>query len=32
MAGIFGGITANRKIFLIQGIPALLALLSVLFK
>lgn len=32
VAGIFGGITANRKIFLIQGIPALLALLSVLFK
>jgi len=29
VAGIFGGITASKKIFFIQGLPALLALLSV---
>nr|WP_288812078.1 DUF1304 domain-containing protein [uncultured Sphingobacterium sp.] len=31
VAGIFGGITASKKIFFIQGIPALLAILFVLF-
>ncbi|RKO69410.1 DUF1304 domain-containing protein [Sphingobacterium puteale] len=31
VAGIFGGFTAGRKIFFVQGIPALLAILSVLF-
>ena len=30
-AGIFGGITVARKIFLIQGIPAALALAAVMF-
>ncbi|MDR0266483.1 MAG: DUF1304 domain-containing protein [Sphingobacterium sp.] len=29
-AGIFGGITASKKIFFVQGVPALLALLSVI--
>lgn len=31
VAGIFGGITASKKIFFVQGLPALLALLSVIF-
>jgi len=31
LAGIFGGITASKKIFFVQGIPALLAILFVLF-
>lgn len=31
VAGIFGGITASNKIFFVQGIPALLAILFVLF-
>lgn len=31
VAGVFGGFTAGRKIFFVQGIPALLAILSVLF-
>ncbi|WP_104384317.1 DUF1304 domain-containing protein [Sphingobacterium sp. HMA12] len=31
VAGIFGGLTAGKKIFFVQGIPALLAILSVLF-
>jgi len=31
VAGIFGGITASKKIFFVQGIPALLAILFVLF-
>lgn len=26
IAGIFGGITASKKIFFIQGVPALLAI------
>jgi putative membrane protein len=30
IAGIYGGITANKKIFFIQGLPALVALLLVL--
>jgi Predicted membrane protein len=30
IAGIFGGITASKKIFFVQGVPALLALLSVI--
>lgn len=31
VAGIFGGFTAGKKIFFVQGIPALLVILSVLF-
>ncbi|WP_286861140.1 MULTISPECIES: DUF1304 domain-containing protein [Sphingobacterium] len=31
VAGIFGGFTAGKKIFFVQGIPALLAISSVLF-
>ncbi|MGE8291528.1 MAG: DUF1304 domain-containing protein [Sphingobacterium sp.] len=31
VAGIFGGITASKKIFFVQGAPALLAILFVLF-
>lgn len=31
VAGIFGGFTAGKKIFFVQGIPALLAILFVLF-
>lgn len=31
VAGIYGGITASKKIFFVQGVPALLALLSVIF-
>ena len=31
VAGIFGGITASKKIFFVQGLPALLALLAVIF-
>lgn len=31
VAGIFAGITASKKIFFVQGVPALLALLSVIF-
>lgn len=31
IAGIYGGLTATRKIFIVQGIPAILALLSLLF-
>ncbi|QQT31767.1 DUF1304 domain-containing protein [Sphingobacterium siyangense] len=31
MAGVFGGITASKKIFFIQGVPALLAILSMIF-
>ncbi len=30
IAGIFGGLTANRKIFFIQALPAFIALASVL--
>ncbi len=30
VAGIFGGMTASKKIFFVQGVPALLALLSVI--
>jgi len=30
-AGIYGGITANKKIFYIQSIPALLALIPTIF-
>lgn len=30
VAGIYGGITASKKIFIVQAIPALLAILSVL--
>ncbi|WP_343321470.1 DUF1304 domain-containing protein [Sphingobacterium multivorum] len=30
VAGVFGGITASKKIFFVQGVPALLALLSVI--
>lgn len=29
MAGLYGGMTANKKIFFIQALPAFLALLSV---
>jgi len=32
VAGIFGGITASKKIFFVQGIPALLAILFVFFQ
>ncbi|GAA0887069.1 DUF1304 domain-containing protein [Sphingobacterium siyangense] len=31
VAGVFGGITASKKIFFIQGVPALLAILSMIF-
>ena len=31
VAGIFGGITASKKIFFVQGLPSLLALLAVIF-
>ena len=31
VAGIYGGATASRKIFVIQALPAALALLAVLF-
>ncbi|MDR2274626.1 MAG: DUF1304 domain-containing protein [Sphingobacterium sp.] len=31
VAGVFGGISASKKIFLVQGVPALLAILFVLF-
>lgn len=30
VAGIFGGITSSKKIFIVQGLPALLALLAVI--
>lgn len=30
VAGIFGGVTATKKIFFVQGVPALLGILSVL--
>ena len=30
VAGIFGGMTASKKIFFVQGVPALLALLSLI--
>lgn len=30
VAGVFGGITASKKIFFVQGVPALLAWLSVI--
>lgn len=30
VAGIFGGITSSKKIFIVQGVPALLALLAVI--
>lgn len=30
VAGVYGGITAHRKIFFTQGLPALLALIAVL--
>ena len=30
VAGIFGGLTAGRKIFLVQGVPAIAALITVL--
>lgn len=31
IAGIYGGISADKKIFLVQGLPALLTLLIILF-
>lgn len=31
IAGLFGGLTASKKIFFVQGVPALLAILFVLF-
>lgn len=31
VAGVFGGITASKKIFFVQGVPALLAILSMIF-
>jgi putative membrane protein len=31
VAGIFGGFTANKKIFYVQALPALLGLISLLF-
>ncbi len=31
IAGIYGGISADKKIFLVQGVPALITLLLVLF-
>lgn len=31
VAGIYGSLTASRKIFFIQGLPALLGFLSILF-
>jgi putative membrane protein len=31
VAGVFGGITASKKIFFIQGVPAFLAILSMIF-
>ncbi|NOZ11631.1 MAG: DUF1304 domain-containing protein [Gammaproteobacteria bacterium] len=30
IAGVFGGVTANRKIFLIQALPAMVALILVI--
>ena len=30
VAGIFGAITSNKKIFIVQGLPALLAILAVI--
>lgn len=32
VAGIFGGLTAHRKIILIQAVPALIALIAVLLQ
>ena len=32
VAGIFGAITANRKIFFVQALPAALALMSLCFR
>lgn len=31
IAGIYGAMTASRKIFLVQGVPALIAILLILF-
>ena len=31
IAGVFGGITANRKIIFVQAVPGLIALIAVLF-
>jgi putative membrane protein len=31
IAGIYGGATADKKIFWVQGLPALLAILSIFF-
>jgi len=31
MAGIFGAITASKKIFFVQGLPALLGILCVIY-
>ena len=31
IAGIYGGISADKKIFVVQGIPALIAILFILF-
>jgi putative membrane protein len=31
VAGIYGGISAQRTIFFVQGVPAILAILAVLF-
>lgn len=31
VAGIYGGFTANKKIFVIQALPAALAMMSVMF-
>ena len=32
IAGIYGALTADKKIFFVQGLPALLAILLILFK
>lgn len=31
VAGIYGGVSVTKRIFIVQGIPALLAILAVLF-
>ena len=31
VAGIYGGVSVTKRIFMVQGIPALLAILAVLF-
>jgi putative membrane protein len=32
IAGIYGGITANKKIFFVQAVPAIVALLFLIFR